>query len=87
MNPEQINEIEKLVDEVSHSYIKADAVDSLNQLQAIYSHNESSLDPYARDKFSELIIYANTASGRVKEKGHWINVTNAAFGKFRSAIR
>ena len=85
IDPDEIDQIKDLVFEATYSSTKADASAALNQLNAIFMHHESSLEPYAREKFKELISYAKTASGRVTEKEHWINVVNSAFGKFKSA--
>lgn len=66
---EEYGKIEHLVDCAIEAPNKKEAQKYINQMQSY----ENNLSGNARNIMGELICYVKSASGRVKDKDHWID--------------
>jgi len=87
MTKDEMSRIRDLVYQITQSSVKAHAETPLRDLRAVYHREEPTLDPYAKDKFRELISLSETASGQVRDKEHWVQVANQALAKFEMSMK
>ncbi len=73
-----IEEVRDLADRATSAWSKADAkpyIQRLNMLRYEASLNpETALEPYASKVFGDLLCSVEAASGRVRDKEHWMRI-------------
>jgi len=77
-------EVKKLVDNATSARNKAEAkpyIERLDFLQAT-----ADIKPYTRNVFGELIGFVKPASGRVKDKAHWLKGVKAWLYKLETSL-
>lgn len=87
MNDKELTELRDLIDEVIYSSTKADAKPFLNQLKRQALGIKKNIDPYISGKLNEVIAYADEASGRVKNKEHWISCVEQSWYVFENGCK
>ncbi len=87
MTDSDIKEIRKLVDEVISAPSKLKAKPAIKSLMFQYNQLRNSIDPYYVGKLREVIDYAKSASGRVKDKLHWINCVEQSWYVFENGVK
>ena len=78
----EYNEIELLVNHAISAYSKKEASKQLSRLR--FMANTLDLAPNIHYMFSELIGYTDAATGRVREKDHWVSAARSALYKMKS---
>lgn len=89
MDDSELKELRQLVDEVMYAPTKKDAQFPLRRLEFVASGLQGAIcaiDPYLVGKLGEVIACAKTASGRVKNKRHWISCVEQCWYVFESGI-
>lgn len=81
---EEFHEIETLVNNILVADTKADAAHDMQRLRFLNDTMPYEVAPNIRFMLSELRCSADTASGRVREKEHWVDVTKRALYKLES---
>lgn len=88
LSKQELTGLRTLVDEVIYSGSKAEAKTHVRRLESIASQLSPQLDPYLRGKLSEVIAYAKDASGRPRNKEHWLACVEQCWYVFeRSAAK
>lgn len=86
MEQSQVTELKQLLDEAMLAPTKQDALRSITRMEFLASQLRSSIDPYLSMKLQEAIGYAQQASGRVKEKEHWVSCAKQSWYVFENGI-
>jgi len=68
-----LKKLRELVEAVMYAPTKKDAQEPLRRLKFMASTMKGDLDDYLSGKLGEVIGYAMEASGKVKNKNHWIS--------------
>jgi hypothetical protein len=84
MNEEEIKKIRRLVDELIYCPTKNDARHPLAKLNFAISTISHNIPPVALSKLQEVASYANEASGRSRNKEHWISCVDDSWYYFES---
>jgi hypothetical protein len=87
MEESTLSELRELLDEVIHAPSKKDAKPPLRRLEFAASIVSRDIDPYLSGKLFEAIGYAETASGRVQNKQHWISCAEDTWIWFEARVR
>ena len=87
MDDNTLKELRKLVDEVVYASTKKDAQSPLRRLEFEASMLRGVTDPYLSGKLGEVINYAKEASGRVKNKQHWISCVEQSWYVFENGLK
>ncbi len=72
MDEDRLKELRQLVDQIMYASTKKEAQYSIRRLEFMASMARSEIDPYLSGKLGEVISFAKEASGRVKDKDHWV---------------
>ena len=86
MDDRKLIEFRDLVDEIIYAPTKADAKPLISRLKFAASGLKNDLDPYIFSKLNEVIAYADQASGRVKNKEHWISCVDQSWYVFENGF-
>ena len=73
LTPGEFDKIQQLVDSATTARTKNEAAPYINQLNSMRSIVGSSLEPYVRIVFGELICSVQSASGQARDKQHWLS--------------
>lgn len=84
MDEGKLKEIRRLVDEVMYASTKKEAQNSTRRLEFLASGVRGTIGGYLSGKLSEVVIYAKEASGRVKNKEHWISCVEQSWYVFEN---
>jgi len=76
LTAQEFKEIERLVSCATSAWTKKDAEQHIKRLKFMCGTNGAKLEPYARNVFRELIGSVQAASGKVREKDHWLGVVD-----------
>jgi hypothetical protein len=87
MDENTLKELRQLVDEIMYSSTKKDAHCPLKRLEFKSSELKGNIDPYLSGKLSEVISFAQEASGRVKSKQHWISCVEECWIAFENGVK
>ena len=89
VNREKLSKIKKLIDDVTYSPTKKDAQIPLRELEYISStiQHKGEIDAYLAGKLNEVISFAKEASGRVRNKDHWISCVNQSWYVFENGVK
>lgn len=87
MEENKIKELKKLLDKAAYAPTKKDAKPIIKLLEFTLSHLGDEVDPYHFGKLGEAISYAEEASGRVKNKEHWIQSMESSWYVFESKFQ
>ncbi len=87
LNIEELKEIRALVDDVLWAYTKSAAKPLIRKLEFKASTLRGNISPYGSTKLSEVIRYATTASGQVKDKDHWSRILENSWSVFQREVR
>ena len=87
MDERGIKELRQLVDEVLYSRTKTEAQNLIRRLEFVAAGMKGSLDSYLAGKLGEVVVYAKEASGKAKNKEHWISCVEQCWYVFESRIK
>jgi len=87
MDNNTLNKLRQLVDEVMYAPTKKDAQHPLRRLEFMASGLNGTIDPYFSGKLSEVIAYSKEASGRVKNKQHWMTCVEQCWYVFENGVK
>ena len=79
-----LDEHRQLVDDVVYASTKKEAQHPLNRLKFLAARLQANMDPYSARKLDQVISYAEEASGRVRDKQHWINQVDQCWYVFKN---
>lgn len=86
MDDRKLIELRNLVDKIIYAPTKTDAKPLIGRLKFVASELKNNLDPYIFGKLNEVIAYADQASGRVKNKEHWICCVDQSWYVFENGF-
>jgi hypothetical protein len=72
MKEKELETLKEMVNLVVYAPTKNDAQIPIRNLENMASNFKDDLDGYLSGKLNQVISYAIEASGRVKDKEHWI---------------
>jgi len=81
-----LGELKQLIDRAIYASSKKEAQPSIKRLEFIASGIRGKIDPYLSGKLREAIGYAAQASGRVRDKEHWIRCAEQAWYVFETRL-
>jgi len=84
MEESTLKKLRGLVEAVMYAPTKKDAQDPLRRLKFMASTMK--LDGYLSGKLGEVISYAMEASGKVKNKGHWVSNVEQSWYVFENGV-
>jgi hypothetical protein len=87
MDKNTLDELRQLINEVMYASTKKDAQHPLKLLEFKASGLKGLIDPYLSGKLGEVINYAKEASGRGKNKEHWISCVENHWYVFENGIK
>ncbi|MCX7066148.1 MAG: hypothetical protein NTW85_00365 [Methylococcales bacterium] len=88
MDKNTLDELRQLVNEVMYAPTKKDAQHPLKLLKFKASGLKGLINnPYLSGKLGTVINYATEASGRVKDKEHWISCVEKHWYVFENGIK
>jgi hypothetical protein len=87
MDENTLKELRQLVDEIMYSSTKKDAHYPLKRLEFKSSELKGNINPYLSGKLSEVISFAQEASGRVRNKQHWISCVEQCWYVFERGVK
>jgi len=73
MHDSKLTEIQELIDEAICASSKKEALPFLTRLKSLSLGMKDIIDSYHFVKLNEVIAYTEQASGKVKEKEHWVS--------------
>jgi hypothetical protein len=83
----RLDELRQLVEHVMYASTKKEAQHSIRRLEFMASSVKGEIDRYFSDKLGEVISYAKEASGRVKNKDHWISCVDQCWYVFEDGVK
>ena len=86
MTEDTLSELRDLIDEVILSSSKANAINSTIKLEKLVSHINNDLKQQHVNTLNKIVAYAKEASGRVKDKDHWISQVNQSWYVFSNEV-
>lgn len=87
MNHSTLNEIRNLINHVMYAPTKKDAQHPLSILEFKQSNLEGIISSYLYEKLGEVISFAKEASGKSKDKEHWISCVEKNWSIFETGIQ
>jgi len=87
MDKSKLSRLRELVDAVINAPTKKDAKPLIRRLEFMYSHLYGDIDGYLYIKLGEVIDYAKTASGKAKDKEHWISCAEQCWYTFENGVK
>lgn len=83
----RLDELRQLVEQVMYAPTKQEAQHSIRRLEFMASSIKGEVDRYFSGKLGEVISYAKEASGRVKNKDHWISCVEQCWYVFENGVK
>jgi len=83
----RLDELRQLVEEVMYASTKKEAQHSIRRLEFKAAAVKVEVDRYFSGKLSEVVSYAKEASGRVKNKDHWISCVEQCWYVFENGVK
>ena len=87
MNEEELSKIKSLINELIYSSTKNDGEKPFAALKSQILQYQGEIDSYLLGKLKESVNYAREASGRVKDKEHWIEMSERSLYTFENGIK
>jgi len=88
MNTNELSSLWESVEEVMYAPTKKEAKPLVNRLKFITTKIKTRIDnSYLSNKLDEVIMYAEEASGRVKDKAHWESCAQLSWYTFESEVK
>ncbi len=87
MDDGKLIELRQLVDEVMYAATKKDAARPLRRLEFVAAEIKGMIDNYLSGELGEVITYAKEASGKVKNKEHWISCVEQSWYVFENGVK
>lgn len=88
MNINELTNLWKSIEEVINAPTKKEAKSLVSRLRFQTTKIKTHIDdPYLSNKLDEVIIYAEEASGRAKDKAHWESCVQQSWYTFENGIR
>jgi hypothetical protein len=86
MDMNDFKEFRKLVEAVMYSDTKKESQKPIERLQFMAAQMKGDLNGYAKGILKKVVNYAKEASGRVKNKDHWISLVEENWYLLKSEI-
>ena len=87
MDDPKIIELRDLINKIVYSLTKANAKPYISRLRILEADIKNNIDPYLSGKLDEVIADADKASGRVKDKEHWVSCAEVSLQVFENEYR